>query len=216
MSKHILPSAYTLGWNILDTKRTVGGLLGYSSVNSIVSLNVPSSNGVPSGPKMTAFHTMMLFSDGAPLTPAGGSSCSLLKSLMRRRLAGVDICYRKPDCRDKGGRRDRGGRGRLSRMFHTRCHGGHPGKHQENRTSPAAAEHQTSSPLPGAPTLAEGYVITAKEKQVLPLRLGNLTCSPGRGVGALPATTLSSSRERRRILLYVCWDCMEYHTVIKD
>lgn len=28
-------------------------------------------------PKMTAFHTMMLFSEGAPLTPAGGSSCSL-------------------------------------------------------------------------------------------------------------------------------------------
>lgn len=26
---------------------------------------------------MTAFHTMMLFSEGAPLTPAGGSSCSL-------------------------------------------------------------------------------------------------------------------------------------------
>lgn len=26
---------------------------------------------------MTAFHTMILFSDGAPLTPAGGSSCSL-------------------------------------------------------------------------------------------------------------------------------------------
>lgn len=28
-------------------------------------------------PKMTAFQTMMLFSDGAPLTPAGGSSCNL-------------------------------------------------------------------------------------------------------------------------------------------
>lgn len=28
-------------------------------------------------PNMTAFHTMILFSDGAPLTPAGGSSCSL-------------------------------------------------------------------------------------------------------------------------------------------
>jgi len=31
----------------------------------------------PTHPKMTAFHTMMLFSEGAPLTPAGGSSCSL-------------------------------------------------------------------------------------------------------------------------------------------
>lgn len=28
-------------------------------------------------PKMTAFQTIMLFSDGAPLTPAGGSSCNL-------------------------------------------------------------------------------------------------------------------------------------------
>lgn len=32
-------------------------------------------------PKMTAFQTMMLFSDGAPLTPAGGSSCSLKNKL---------------------------------------------------------------------------------------------------------------------------------------
>lgn len=29
------------GWNILETNRTVGGLFGYSSVNSIVSLKVP-------------------------------------------------------------------------------------------------------------------------------------------------------------------------------
>lgn len=33
-----------LGWNILETNRTVGGLLGYSSVNSIVSLKVPMTN----------------------------------------------------------------------------------------------------------------------------------------------------------------------------
>lgn len=32
-----------LGWNIFDTNRTVGGLLGYSSVNSTVSLNVPGT-----------------------------------------------------------------------------------------------------------------------------------------------------------------------------
>lgn len=30
-----------LGWNILEVNRTVGGLLGYSSVNSTVNLNVP-------------------------------------------------------------------------------------------------------------------------------------------------------------------------------
>jgi len=32
-------------------------------------------------PKMTAFQTMMLFSDGAPLTPAGGSSWRLKNKL---------------------------------------------------------------------------------------------------------------------------------------
>jgi hypothetical protein len=42
---------------------------------------------------MTAFQSMMLLSVGAPLTPTGGSSCSLLKSRMRRRLAGVDIFF---------------------------------------------------------------------------------------------------------------------------
>lgn len=45
------PSAYTLGWNILLINLTVGGLFGYSSVNSIVSLKVPSSNGVSCGLK---------------------------------------------------------------------------------------------------------------------------------------------------------------------
>ena len=45
----------------------------------------------PWGPKMTAFHNMMLFSPGAPETPAGGSSCSLLKSLISRLLAAVDM-----------------------------------------------------------------------------------------------------------------------------
>ena len=40
----------------------------------MVSLNVPSSKGVSAGPKMTAFHCIILLSQGAPLTPAGGSS----------------------------------------------------------------------------------------------------------------------------------------------
>lgn len=39
------------GWNILETNLTVGGLLGYSSVNSIVNLKVPSSKGVSWGLK---------------------------------------------------------------------------------------------------------------------------------------------------------------------
>ena len=72
----------------LDKNLTTGGLLGYSSENSRVNLKVPSwvgghedvtevsptSKGVSWGPKMTAFHSMMLFSPGAPDTPAGGSS----------------------------------------------------------------------------------------------------------------------------------------------
>lgn len=77
ISKQMPPSAYTFGWNIFDTKRTVGGLLGYSSVNSMVNLNVPSSNGVSCGPNITAFHIMILLSVGAPETPVGGSSWSL-------------------------------------------------------------------------------------------------------------------------------------------
>ena len=42
---------------------------------------------------MTAFHSIILLSVGAPLTPTGGSSCNLLKSLMSLRLAGVDMFY---------------------------------------------------------------------------------------------------------------------------
>lgn len=47
-----LPKHLPLGWNILDTNRTVGGLLGYSSENSIRSLNVPaeSKTGIRSAP----------------------------------------------------------------------------------------------------------------------------------------------------------------------
>jgi len=91
ISKQIPPSAYTFGWNIFDWNRTEGGLFGYSSVNSIVSLNVPSSNGVSWGPKMIAFQTMILLSVGAPETPDGGSSCNLLKSRIKRRRDGVDM-----------------------------------------------------------------------------------------------------------------------------
>lgn len=82
------------GWNIFEINLTVGGLFGYSSVNSIANLNVPSSNGVSLGllkishclyhvtmlpftpsahPNITAFHNIILLSVGAPLTPAGGS-----------------------------------------------------------------------------------------------------------------------------------------------
>ena len=42
------------------------------------------------GPKMTAFHIMILSEFGDPLIPTGGSLASRLKSRMRRRLAAVD------------------------------------------------------------------------------------------------------------------------------
>ena len=60
-------------------------------VNSIVSLNVPSSKGVSAGPNMTAFQSKILLSVGAPETPAGGSSCNRLKSRINLRRADVDI-----------------------------------------------------------------------------------------------------------------------------
>ena len=55
-------------------KRGKNGLICISEILLIVSLNVPSSKGVSAGPKMTAFHCIILLSQGAPLTPAGGSS----------------------------------------------------------------------------------------------------------------------------------------------
>lgn len=86
ISKQIPPSAYTFGWNIFDTNLTVGGLFGYSSVNSIVNLKVPSSKGVSCGPKITAFHIIMLLSVGAPDTPVGGSSWSLRKTNKKTKI----------------------------------------------------------------------------------------------------------------------------------
>lgn len=109
------------GWNILDTNRTVGGLFGYSSVNSSVNLKVPSSKGVSCGlsiieflididivvntcisikrkksfcyPKITAFQIIMLLSVGAPDTPDGGSSWRRLKSRISLLRDGVDIPF---------------------------------------------------------------------------------------------------------------------------
>ena len=40
-------------------------------------------------PKMTACHTMISLPTGAPLMPEGGSVCSRLKSLIKRRLADI-------------------------------------------------------------------------------------------------------------------------------
>jgi len=111
------------GWNIFETKRTVGGLFGYESEKVRVRRKEPSSKGVSAvsqlmspddthrqqvqtgkrpteqldqkqsaafnsrGPKMTAFHIMMLSGFGLPEMPIGGSEANRLKSRMRRRLA---------------------------------------------------------------------------------------------------------------------------------
>ena len=48
------------------------------------------------GPKMTAFHIMMLSASGLPEMPIGGSDARRLKSRIRRRLAGVDCCQHDP------------------------------------------------------------------------------------------------------------------------
>lgn len=45
-------------------------------------------------PKITAFQSKILLSWGAPLIPAGGSCCNLLKSLISLFLAAVDIFSR--------------------------------------------------------------------------------------------------------------------------
>ena len=73
------------------TKRTLGGLFGYSSPNSKIREKVPPSQGVSSGPKITACHTMMLDSSGAALMPEGGSLVIFLKSRTRRWRAEVDM-----------------------------------------------------------------------------------------------------------------------------
>ena len=44
----------------------MGGLFGYSSVNSIVNLNVPSSNGVSCGLQNKRIHTLQIFTVETP------------------------------------------------------------------------------------------------------------------------------------------------------
>ncbi len=55
---------------------TLGAVLGYSSVNSILSLKMPPSQIVFSGPKITAFQRKTLSGLGQALMPSGGSFCS--------------------------------------------------------------------------------------------------------------------------------------------
>ena len=55
ISRQSSPVPYTLGWNIWLMNFTPGGLLGYCSSKCMTNLNVPSSNGVSTGPIMTAF-----------------------------------------------------------------------------------------------------------------------------------------------------------------
>lgn len=62
----------------------------YSSVNSKRSWNVPPSQGVSSGPNMTACQLRTLLSKGAAWIPEGGSAWRRLKSLQRNEMAMLD------------------------------------------------------------------------------------------------------------------------------
>lgn len=105
------------GWNMGQVNATEGGLLGYSSEKESVSLKVPPSQGVLSGPKITACHTRMFDSEGVAATPTGGSCFSRFMSLISLFLAGVDIPLL---CRRSALPGRRGANGRLrtaSRLF---------------------------------------------------------------------------------------------------
>ena len=77
------------GWNMRETNLTTGALLGYSSENWRVTLKVPPSHGVSSGPKMTPCQLRMSSSSGVAQMPAGGSVTKRLKSRISLLRAGV-------------------------------------------------------------------------------------------------------------------------------
>lgn len=77
------------GWNIFVTKLILGGLLGYYSVNSRLSLKVPSYQMVSLGPIMMAVHFMMLFYSGLAMISVSLSACIFWKSRMSRFVAFV-------------------------------------------------------------------------------------------------------------------------------
>lgn len=62
-----------------------------SSFNFRYLVCCSSKKKIKTHPNITACHSMILLSVGAPETPAGGSSCSFLKSLNKRRRAFVVI-----------------------------------------------------------------------------------------------------------------------------
>lgn len=72
-----------------ETNLTTGALLGYSSENWRVTLKVPPSHGVSSGPKMTPCQLRMSSSSGVAQMPAGGSVTRRLKSRISLLRAGV-------------------------------------------------------------------------------------------------------------------------------
>lgn len=63
------------GWNILVRNLTVGALFGYSSVNSTLSLKVPSSHAVSSGLWMRAGRGERGGQACGPPTPGRGLAC---------------------------------------------------------------------------------------------------------------------------------------------
>ena len=80
-----------------ETNLTTGALLGYSSENWRVTLKVPPSHGVSSGPKMTPCQLRMSSSSGVAQMPAGGSVTRRLKSRINLLRAGVVMVVGLPE-----------------------------------------------------------------------------------------------------------------------
>lgn len=82
-----LEGAWMTNWLCLDSERQDVAWRRLHTDGRKVwdqSQALPPSQGVSSGPKITAFHSMMFSGLGDPFTPCGGSDCSRLKSRMSR------------------------------------------------------------------------------------------------------------------------------------
>tara|TARA_B110000483_G_scaffold238197_1_gene314371 strand:+ start:888 stop:1370 length:483 start_codon:yes stop_codon:yes gene_type:complete len=60
---HNVPSGYMFGWNISETKRTLGAEAGYESENVKRKENMPPSQGESCGPQIVADQTNKLSSE---------------------------------------------------------------------------------------------------------------------------------------------------------
>lgn len=68
-----IPFGYTLGWNMAEQNRTLGGLFGYPSLKVRRKLKIPPSHEELLGPMMVAVHRSISSLVGEALHPWGGS-----------------------------------------------------------------------------------------------------------------------------------------------